>query len=303
VSDEFNQAAQHAQESLGSLLAGAEEARARFAEVRTQVAAATQRFDTHWAAVAERAVHYLQTVSREEEQLTASREETRQALLGLRSGLGEVHEHGPQEVEHAQAGFDEAAERIRSREPEMVAALDVADQAEQALASRLEEVQTEVDAAIAQTEEMMAGASLEMEQIQQEIEHRVVQLNATITGECLPAVMSRAQALYEQLVQAEQEIRTTLESALEATESVADRALRDCRDGFGDALAEVGKLGQTLDEALFDVKLFLDGGRAKLQERGEGWDDTVRTTREGLREAIGLLKEVEDYLAKFAFGR
>jgi hypothetical protein len=301
--NEFERAAQEAHQALGTLLASAEEARARFAEVRGQVAAASQRFDAHWTAVTERAVHYLEQVGREEDQLTASREETRQGLLQLRHGLEEVREHGPQEVEQARADFDEAAGELAQREPELTNALEAADEAEHALAGRLDVVQNELDGAVLGTEELLTRTALEMEQFEQEIERRVLQLNAYVAGECLPAVTSRAQALYQRLVQAEHEVRGTLESALEATETATDRALRNCRDGFGDALNEVTKLGQALDEALFDVKVFIDGGRAKLQDRRERWDDSVNATRERLRDALQHLKEVEAYLAHYSFGR
>jgi septation ring formation regulator EzrA len=301
--NEFERAAQDAQQAVATLLAGAEEARARFADVRAQIVAAGQRFDAHWASVTERAVHYLEQVGREEDQLLATREETRQGLEGLRHGLEEVREQGPLEVDQARAEFDEAAGQLAEREPELGNAVQTADDAEQALVGRLDTVQNELEGAVSGTEEILARTALEMEQLEQEIERRVLQLNAYVAGECLPAVMSRAQALYQRLVQAEHEVRGTLEAALEATESAADRALRACRDGFGDALSEVTRLGQALDEALFDVKVFIDGGRAKLQDRRERWDDGVNLTRDRLRDALQHLKEVEAYLAHFSFGK
>ncbi|HEX6736800.1 MAG TPA: hypothetical protein VF310_00875 [Vicinamibacteria bacterium] len=301
--NEFERAAQEAHQALGTLLASAEDARARFVELRSQVAAASQRFDAHWTAVTERALHYLEQVGREEDQLTASREETRQGLVQLRHGLDEVREQAPQEVEHTRADFEEAAGELANREPELTHALETADEADHALANRLDLVQSELDHAVAGTEELLTRTAVEMEHFEQEIERRVLQLNAYVSGECLPAVMSRAQALYQRLVQAEHEVRVTLESALEATETATDRALRACRDGYGDALAEVGRLGQALDEALFDVKVFIDGGRAKLQDRRERWDDSVKDTRERLRDAMQHLKEVEAYLSHFSFGR
>jgi DNA repair exonuclease SbcCD ATPase subunit len=303
VTDDLDPTARRAHESVATLLASVEEARAGFAEVRAQVVEATQRFDTHWAAVAERALHYLEQVAREEEQLQATREEARQAITHLRGGLAEVHEEGPREVEHAQAEFDQAAAQLAQRDPETLASVHEAGQAEDSLAARLADVQTELDESVAETEGLLAQAAAEMSDFEQELERRVVQLNAYISGECLPTVLARAQALYQRLVQAEDEVRSALEAALEATESAADRALRDCRDGFDDALQEVGKLGQALDEALFEVKLFLDGGRAKLQDRKEHWDERVRSTREGVGESLQLLKEVEAYLARFSFGR
>jgi hypothetical protein len=301
--NEFERSAQQAHQAVGALLASAEEARARFAEVRNQIATATTRFDAHWTAVTERALHYLEQAGREEDQLLATREETRQGLNQLRHGLEEVREHGPQEVQHAQADFDETAGQLAQREPELANAVEHADDAERSLAGRLDAVQSELDQAVTGTEEVLTRTALEMEHFEQEIERRVVQLNAYVAGECLPAVTNRAQALYQRLVQAEHEVRVTLEATLEATESAADRALRDCRDGFGDALSEVTRLGQALDEALFDVKVFIDGGRAKLQDRRERWDESVSATRDRLRDALQHLKEVEAYLSHFSFGR
>lgn len=300
--DDFDESARRAQSTVESLLLGAEQARQRLAEVRVQVANASDHFETHWASVLERAHRYLDQVAREEEQLTASREEARQALTGLRSALEDVHEHGPQEVEQAQADFDEAAANVAQREPEIRTALDNSHEAEESLVRRLEEVQSDLDTAVAGTETLLAQATAEMGAFQQELEHRVVQLNAYLNGVCLPTVTDRAQALYQRMVQAEHEVRTTLESALDSTEGSADRALRDCRDGFGDTLSDVRQLSETLEKVMFDVKLFVDKGRAKLLDDKEHWDEKVRTTREGLRESLELLKEVQDYLGRFSFG-
>jgi DNA repair exonuclease SbcCD ATPase subunit len=300
--DDFDESARRAQSTVESLLMGAEQASQRLADVRAQVVSASDRFETHWVSVLERAHRYLDQVAREEEQLTASREDARQALTGLRAALEDVHEHGPHEVDEAQADFDEAAANVAQREPDIRAALDDSHGAEASLVHRLEEVQSDLDTAVAGTEALLAQATEEMGAFQQELEHRVVQLNAYLNGVCLPTVRGRAQALYQRLVQAETEVRTTLESSLDATEGSADRALRDCRDGFGDALSDVRQLSETLEKVMFEVKVFVDKGRAKLLDDKDHWDERVRSTREGLRESLELMKEVQDYLGRYSFG-
>jgi hypothetical protein len=119
----------------------------------------------------------------------------------------------------------------------------------------------------------------------------------------VPTLVQKAYDLYTFLVQAEAEVRSTLEGSLETNESAAEAVLRDCTGAYGDTLSDLARLGGGLEELLDDVREFIDDGREAVGERKHRWDEAVRRGREGLRDALESLREVEQYLSRFSFGR
>jgi len=299
---DLDETAREAIETVGDLLAAADRAQARFAHIRDQVTQAQARLDHEWEALRERTQAFLERAALEGRQLGAAKTAAQGALGGLRTSLDDLHGEVGRELTETQASLDTMGPDLEEIEAGMEGALDEADEAEESLRTRLSAVQVEVDEVVAETEGLLRGALVdELRETQQEVEREAVELTATITGEFVVAIEARSRELFEQLVETEAEIRAVLDQASEATEDATNRALKACSDGFEQELTRLEGNGATLEKLLDDLEDTVSDGRKRLEDRQSRWSDVVRRTREDLREAQDLLKEVEAALHRFGF--
>lgn len=300
----FEESSARALEVLGALLAGAEQGRGHMLDVRDRILAATERFETDWALLRERARAFLEQSAGQEQQLVALRTDAGRAADALRTRIQELDAQGEEDARGTQAEFDELADDTEEEGEKVAAVLAEAEEAEQALAAELREVETELAEVMGEADQLLRGTLVaDVRHIEQELERGAIELSAYLTGQCVPTLVQKAYDLYTFLVQAEAEVRSTLEASLETNESAAEAVLRDCTGAYGDTLSDLARLGGGLEELLDDVREFIDDGREAVGERKHRWDEAVRRGREGLRDALESLREVEQYLSRFSFGR
>lgn len=299
---DLDQTAQEALETVSDLLAAADQTQARLAALREQVIQGQARLDSEWAALQERAQTFLMRATTEASRLAVAKAGAHGALGSLRTGLDDLHGEAGRELEETQVSLHAMGTDLDQIEGGMTGVLDEAEEAEDLLRNRLETVQGEVAEVMAETEGLLRGALAdELRQTQQEIEQEAVELAASVTGEFLAALDARSRELFDQLVETEAEIGTLLDQVSEATEGAADRALRECSSGFEHELARLQDAGDRLEGLLEDLEEAVSDGRKRLEDRQSRWSDVVRHTREDLREAQDLLKEVEAALHRFGF--
>lgn len=299
---DLDQTAGEALDTVSDLVTAADEARARFAHLREQVIQAQARLDSEWTTLRERAHAFLERAIAEANQLGAAKAGAHSALGTLRSGLEDLQGEAGRELTETQASLDTMGTDLEDIEGGMTSALDQADEAEESLRTRLETVQAEVDEVMAETEGLLRGALVdELRQTREEIEQEAVELAAAVTGEFLAAIEARSRELFEQLVETEAEIRTVLDQANEATEDAANRALGTCSSGVEQELTRLEGSSASLEGLIEDLEDTVSDGRKRLEDRQGRWSDVVRRTREDLREAQDLLKDVEASLHRFGF--
>lgn len=299
---DLDQSAGEALDTVSDLVTAADRAQARFAELRERVTQAQVRLDSEWTALRERTHLFLERAVAESRQLGAVKAGAHGALGTLRSGLEDLQGGAGGELAETQASFDAMGIDLERIEGDMTGALDQADEAEEGLRTRLETVQAEVEEAMAETEGLLRGALIdELRQTREEIEQEAVELAASVTGEFLAAINARSRELFDQLVETEAEIGTVLDRANEATEDAANRALRECASGVEQELTRLEGSSASLEGLLEDLEDTVSDGRKRLEDRQGRWSDVVRRTREDLREAQDLVKEVEAYLHRFGF--
>ena len=299
---DLDQTAREALETVSDLLAAADQTQARLTALRELVIQAQARLDSEWTALQERAQAFLMRATAEASQLAAAKAGAHGALASLRSGLDDLHGEAGRELEETEVSLHAMGTDLDQIEGGMTGVLDEAEEAEELLRNRLETVQGEVAEVMAETEGLLRGALAdELRQTQQEIEQEAVELAAAVTGEFLEALDARSRELFDRLVETEAEIGTLLDQVSEATEGAADRALRECSSGFEHELARLQDNGDTLEGLLEDLEEAVSDGRQRLEDRQSRWSDVVRHTREDLREAQDLLKEVEAALHRFGF--
>jgi hypothetical protein len=200
--------------------------------------------------------------------------------------------------------MDDLAEETDEDGQRIEGSLQAAEAATTVLTASLRDVEADLAAAVGEAEELLRGVlAAEMRVIEQEVEHEAIELSAYFTGQCIPAIEQKAYDLYTFLRQAEEDVRTALETALEANESAADSVLRDVAETYDDTLSDVGRLGGALEELMIELREFVDDGRQRVEDRKRRWDEATRRGRDGLREALESLTEVERFLARFSFGR
>ncbi len=299
---DLDETAGQALEVVTDLLAAAERAQARFVQLRDQVTHAQARLDREWTSLRERTQLFLERAATEARQVETAKTAAHGALGSLRTGLDDLHGEVGRELTETQTSLETMGTDLLEIEGGMGSALDEADEAEEALRSRLSAVQTEVEEVVAETEGLLQGALVdELKETQRDIEQEAVELAATVSGEFVAAIEARSRELFEQLVETEAEIRTVLDQANEATEDAANRALRDCGSGVEQELTRLEGSGASLEKLLDALEDTVIDGRKRLEDRQSRWSDVVRRTREDLREAQDLLKEVEAALHRFGF--
>lgn len=300
----FEDSSARALDVLNGLLAAAEQGRAQMLDMRDRVLAATERVEADWALLRERARAFLEQATTQEQQLVALKTEAGQAADTLRAGIDELEHAGEDDARATQAEFDELAGDIEEDGEKLASVLAEADTAEQALTDGLREVETELADVMTEADQLLRGTLVaDVRHVEQEVERAAIELSAYLTGQCVPALVQKAYDLYTFLTQAETEVRATLEASLEANEGAAEAVLRECSDGYADTLSDLGRLGGALEELIDDLREFIEDGRETVGDRKQRWDEVVRRSRDMLREAVESLREVEQYLARFSFGR
>lgn len=299
---DLDQAAEQALQAMNALYATTEAARARYADLRDYLATAGERLEADWTVLRERAIHFQQQAGSEAQLLAAGQTGVQQALSGLGGAAGQVLEEVPPEVQATHGGFEEMAARVDVMETETVRVVEQSDEAEAALAARLEEVETDLGTALAEADQLLHSAlAAELNEFEQAISSETIHISAYLSGECLPALGEKAQQLYDVLVQADEDVRAALEAAAQTCEESADLALRECSAQYDAQLGQLGRLGDTMEDLLKDLREFVEDGRERLTDRQERWDDKAKDTREALRDALEKLKELEEHLARHNF--
>jgi DNA repair exonuclease SbcCD ATPase subunit len=299
----FEESSARALDVVNGLLSAAELGRTQMLDLRDRILAATERVEGDWALLRERARAFLEQATSQEQQVAALKTDAGRAADALREQLAELEQEGREETQVTQAEIDALATATEETGEKVTSVLREAEEAEQALGSGLREVEAELAQVLAEAEELMRGTLVsDVRSMEQDLERGAIELSAYISGQCVPALEQRSYDLYTFLIQAEADVRATLESSLEAHESAADAVVRECAEGYDATLNDLSRLGSALEDLLEDLRDFIEDGRETLDERKDRWDEAVRRGREGLRDALESLKEVEQYLARFSFG-
>ncbi|MET0551448.1 MAG: hypothetical protein ABW221_00320 [Vicinamibacteria bacterium] len=286
--------------AVNALFATAEAARARFADLREQVAAATERMDADWALLRERAGHFQQQAASESQTMAAGQAQVQRALETLHGAAAQVLDEVPPEIEATHGGFEEIARGVDSVANGTVAAIHEADEAEAALLARTEEVEAELSAALLAADQLLRSElAEELKQFEAAVQEETDRVATYLGGECLEALEGKARELYEVLVQADTDMRAAVEAATQACEESAEAALRDCSESYDQRLSEAESVGRRLETVLEELRDFIDDGRERLDDRQELWNEQSREAREVLRDALDRLKELEDHISHF----
>jgi uncharacterized phage infection (PIP) family protein YhgE len=289
---------------MNALYATAEAARARFADLRDYLVATGERMEMDWSVLRERASHFQQQAGSESQLLAASQSAAQHALQTLHGATDQVLDDVPPEVQATQGGFEEMASHVDALESETARVVQESDEAEAALAARLEEVETELGAALAEADQLLhAGLAEELKEFEQAVEAETNHISAYLAGECMPALHDKTQELYTVLVHADEEVRGALEAAAQSCEESSEAAVKECSASYDANLSQIGRLGDAMEDMLKELRDFVDDGRERLQDRQERWDDRLKDTRESLRDALDKLRELEEHLANYHFGR
>lgn len=299
---DLDQAAEQALAAMNALYATSEAARARFADLRDYLATAGERMEADWAALRERATHFQQQAASESQLLATNQATAQQALDALHGATGQVLEVVPPEVQATHGEFESMAARIDALETETTRVLEESEEAESALSARLEEVEIDLGAALAEADDLLHSALVaELKEFEEAVESETVHIGAYFANECLPTLAAKAQELYNVLVQADDDVRTALETAAQSCEESSELALRDCSTQYDTHLSQIGRMGDAMEDLLDDLRDFIDDGRERLEDRQERWEDQAKDAREALREALDKLKELQDHLARHGF--
>ena len=200
-------------------------------------------------------------------------------------------------------GFEEMAARVDALETETARVVEQADEAEAALQARLEEVETDLSAAPGRRRRPAAlGAAAELKEFEQRDRERDRPPGRLLRGRVPAGARAKSQELYEVLVQADEDVRDGAGiRGHQVCEESSERALRECAASYDAELGQIGRLGDSMEDLLKDLRDFVDDGRERLEDRQERWEDRAKDTRESLRDALDKLKELQDHLARHGF--
>jgi len=300
----LDESAARALDTVTGLLAAADHARTQVASMHEKVEHISERIEAEWSLVRERARAFLEHVVTEDQQLVAATVETNRALDGLRSVFDRLEQEAPAEIGETQDEFDELAETVGNIEPQLAEAMEESEGIEASLRAKIDEVEAEMSEALSHAEELLAQVLLgELRELEAEAERETIELNAYFAGQCLPAIAAKSQELYEQLVQVEEDVRVALTTAGDDTESMTEETLKDATARYDEELEDLDDLGKNVERALGDLREFVEAGLERVEDHADRWNEGVRNSQRGLKEAVEALKEIEDYLRRFAFMR
>jgi uncharacterized phage infection (PIP) family protein YhgE len=298
----FEDSSARALDVVNGLLSAAELGRSQMLDLRDRILAATERLDTDWALLRERARAFLEQATGQEQQLAALRVDAGRAADALREHLDELEQQGQEDTQTTHGEIEAAGAEVEQTGQKVLSVLQEAEETEQALASSLREIETDLSDVLGDADDLLRGTLVaDVRGIEQEVERGAIEMSAYVSGQVVPLLEQRAYDLYTFLAQAEADVRATLEASLEAHETAADAAVRECASGYDDTLHDLSRLAGSLEDLLEDLRDFIEDGRETLEDRKRRWDESVRRSREGLRDALESLREVEQYLARFSF--
>ena len=299
---DLDQAATRALQAAQEMLRAADEAQAGLGLVRERLAEASARMDGDWMRLLEVGRELLEQATAEERDLPAARAESVAALEALgRTGQQLVRE-AAHEAEETRAALEGSLGRVETLPAEALRLADEGDAAEQAVRDRLEAIETELGQALSETEQLLQEAwTGELRDLGAEVERVTSALAVCVEAECLPAVAAHSRALFDRLVATEDELRSTLERTASATEAATEEGLRACAGGFDEALAELRRAGSDTGDRLDRLRASLDGQVDDFGSAKDRWDELLRATLAGLREARDALRQLEDTLHQFSF--
>ena len=299
---DLDQASERALAAMNALYATTEAARARFADLRDYLAAAGERLETDWPVLRERAIHFQQQAAGEAQLLAAGQSSVEQALSAVHGATGQVLEEVPPEVAATHGGFEEMAARVDALETETTRVVEQADEAEAALQARLEEVETPPGGAGRRGRPAALGAD------------RGAQGVRTGDREARPSIWaptSRASACRRSAPSRRSSTRCWSRPTRTCGRrwNPRPRSARSPRSApcasappaTTRSSAQIGRLGDSMEELLKDLRDFVDDGRERLEDRQERWEDRAEDTSESLRDALDKLKELQDHLARHGF--
>jgi chromosome segregation ATPase len=304
VAVNLDESAARALDTVTGLLAAADHARTEVVSVHEKVEHISERIEAEWSLVRERARALLEHVVNEDQQLVAAVAESNRALDELRSVFDQLEEEAPAEMAEAQDEFDELAETVGNVEPLLAEAMEESETIEASLQAKVDEVEAELNRATSQAEELLAQVLLgELKELEAEAERETVELNAYFAGQCLPAIAAKSQELYELLVQVEEDVRLALTAAGDDTEAMTEQTMRDATVRYDEELEDLDGLGKNVERALGELRDFVEAGMERVEDHNDRWNEGIRNSQRGLKEAFEALKEIEDYLRRFAFMR
>jgi hypothetical protein len=299
---DLDQAATRALQAAQEMLRAADEAQAGLALVRERVAETAARLDGEWARLLEVGRELLEQATAEERDLPAARAESVAALDQLGRTAQQLVQEAAHEAEETRVALEASLGRVETLPAEALRLADESEAAEQAVRDRLEAIETELGQALAETEQLLQEAwTAELRDLGAEVERATSALAACVEAECLPTVTAHSRALFDRLVATEDELRSTLERTATATETATEEALRACAGGFDEALAELRRAGSDTGDHLDHLRASLDGQVDDFGSTKDRWDELLRATLTGLREARDALRQLEDMLHQFSF--
>jgi hypothetical protein len=299
----LEESAAHALEVLNTLLAAADNGRAQLLELRDRMVAATEGVDNDWVLLRERARSFLEQAAGQEHQLIALKAEAARAGEALREKLDHLDDETTADARATHVEIDTLATATEETGERLQGVLQHAEEAEQGLEQGLRDVEAELATAMAEADDLLRGTlARELKEMEEEVERAAIELSAYFSGQCVPAMEQKAYDLSSFLAAAEESVRHTLEASLESNEGAAESVLRECLGTYGDTMHDLGRLAGSLEEAIDNLRDFVEDGQERLDDRKDRWDAAVRRGRDGLRDALESLHAVEHYLSRYTFG-
>ena len=261
-----------------------------------------QRFEAQWEPLEKAGRELLADVLKLKDTLDEEAKRQIAELVGLKSRVTWAKEHGSEVIEATHGEITSFTERAKELDPELEEALNQVEEVGQLLRDRAKEVEAKLQEATQEVAALMNGEILsDVHEMQSEFEERVATLKSYVTGESLPQIKEKAEALEHKLEEFKSNLQQKLEDLGERAEAEARENLEKCLEKHREVFDQFSKVGDNAKQILQKLSKAIEDGGEAIGVGKEALEAGVKGTSVGLQAAIGTLDELMSMFKKFSF--
>jgi uncharacterized protein YukE len=137
--------------------------------------------------------------------------------------------------------------------------------------------------------------------MQSELEERLERLKGYVTGESLPQIKEKAEALEQKLDEFKENLQHKLDELKEQAEASARESVEKALAKHHEIFEQFTKTGEQVKGMLEKLSKAVEDGGTAIGEGKDAIEAGVKGTSVGLQAAIGTLDELMSMFKKFSF--
>jgi ABC-type transporter Mla subunit MlaD len=261
-----------------------------------------RRFEQQWQPLERAGRELLEDIRKLKETLDEEAKRQVAELVGLKGRVTWAKEHGSEVIHATLNEVNAFTQRAKDLDPELDAALDQVEQVGHQLRDRAKEIEAKLLEATQEVSALMNGEIVsDIHTMQSELEERLERLKGYVTGESLPQIKEKAEALEQKLDEFKENLQHKLDELKEQAEASARESVEKALAKHHEIFEQFTKTGEQVKGMLEKLSKAVEDGGTAIGEGKDAIEAGVKGTSVGLQAAIGTLDELMSMFKKFSF--